>query len=284
MYGVKKGRWSKEEVNFLKESYNKGVSAKEIGRVLGRTVKAVQKKIYDKGFKSSKRWTKEQETFLKNNFDILGIDGCADILDRTRSSIFEKATRLNLREQRQVQVWTEEDDRFLMENYTVLGVQRCADELGLDYHIVQHRAVKNLGIRHYYNKAWSDEEKEFLIENYPDKLGHYCAEKLDRSFHAVHKMVEKLELKPNWKYRYYVEEGYIMLCHDRENRILEHRYVVEKFLGRNLRSDEIIHHINEIKDDNRLENLMITNRSEHLKLHTMSLEERRMIEESRKLG
>lgn len=45
--------------------------------------------------------------------------------------------------------------------------------------------------------------------------------------------------------------------------IFEHRWVVEQHIGRYLKVNEIIHHINGIKNDNRLENLVITNNTEH---------------------
>lgn len=45
--------------------------------------------------------------------------------------------------------------------------------------------------------------------------------------------------------------------------VLEHRFIMEQHLGRKLDKNEVVHHINGNKEDNRVENLEILTASQH---------------------
>lgn len=76
------------------------------------------------------------------------------------------------------------------------------------------------------------------------------------------------------------DEGYIRIWlpeHPKagHGRVLEHRYVLEQHLGRILETSEHVHHINGVKDDNRIENLEILTNSEHSSLTNAEAQEAR---------
>ena len=56
------------------------------------------------------------------------------------------------------------------------------------------------------------------------------------------------------------------ITHNGKQR-LEHRVIMEKIVGRELTRDEIVHHINLDPRDNRPENLMLMNQSDHVSYH-----------------
>jgi len=57
--------------------------------------------------------------------------------------------------------------------------------------------------------------------------------------------------------------------------VLEHRVIAARKIGRKLTSEEIVHHINGVKTDNRPENLCVMDNNEHLKLHAARRRDRR---------
>ena len=68
-------------------------------------------------------------------------------------------------------------------------------------------------------------------------------------------------------------DGYITIYYptypssNSEGFVMEHRYLMERHIGRPLDKNEVVHHINHDRTDNRLENLMLLTASEHAKLH-----------------
>lgn len=76
------------------------------------------------------------------------------------------------------------------------------------------------------------------------------------------------EESPHWKNGYNkTTQGYIQLNGKKFKRILEHRFIMQEKIKRKLRRNEIVHHKNNNKEDNRIENLEIITRSNHTKLH-----------------
>lgn len=61
--------------------------------------------------------------------------------------------------------------------------------------------------------------------------------------------------------------GYVRVFAPDRSWKYEHRLVVEKDLGRVLRSDEVIHHMDGDKANNSLDNLLLTNQADHRKYH-----------------
>lgn len=88
----------------------------------------------------------------------------------------------------------------------------------------------------------------------------------------------KADKSARWKGGQFTDkDGYIYLHKpDHPNKtsnnyIRRCRFVMSEHVGRPLRSDEIVHHINGIHDDDRIQNLVITERANHASKHHKGL-------------
>ena len=85
---------------------------------------------------------------------------------------------------------------------------------------------------------------------------------------------ERGDKHPSWKGGVTKDShGYVMIKTfghhraDGRNYVKRSVLVAEKKIGRKLTKEEIVHHINRIKDDDRPENLQVMTKREHIILH-----------------
>lgn len=71
------------------------------------------------------------------------------------------------------------------------------------------------------------------------------------------------------------KDGYIAVYfpdHPKSNKdgyIMEHILIMECLIGRHLNKDEVVHHKNHRRDDNRALNLQLMTKEEHMRMHTI---------------
>lgn len=161
-------------------------------------------------------------------------------------------------------------------------------------------------------KNWSIEEVNKLKRMYPYVTNEDLSIIFNRSISSIQHKANRLKLHkdkevlgairsrttsgekcPSWKggvktnkkgYKLILKKGHPLA--DKNGYILEHRYIMCEHLGRILGKDEIVHHKNGIKNDNRIENLEIMTNSEHTISHhkgsKRSKESRKRMSEARK--
>lgn len=102
----------------------------------------------------------------------------------------------------------------------------------------------------------------------PNTICPKCSGKKDRR--AVHCRKCQTRNRPaQGKSRKLEKIGYVYVMIDGKC-VYEHRYVMEKYLGRKLSRSEHVHHINHDKTDNRIENLEVLAGKDHHKRHMTS--------------
>jgi hypothetical protein len=132
----------------------------------------------------------------------------------------------------------------------------------------------NKGKTNVYSEETLNKIREARKRQINPMLGKHHSEETKKKIGLTHKGKtlseehKKILSTVNWKGGKYIIDGYMRVYTGNGIYIFEHRLVMEKVIGRKLKPEEVVHHINGNTLDNRPENLkLFKNISEHTELH-----------------
>jgi hypothetical protein len=83
----------------------------------------------------------------------------------------------------------------------------------------------------------------------------------------MHQVKERIRILNGYRVIYKPEYPKAMKNANWLGFVYEHVYVVENFLDRSLQDNEVVHHLDLDRANNRIENLLVLGRGQHAKLH-----------------
>ena len=140
-------RWTKEEINYITESYGK-IPVKDMAAKLSRTLPSVRRKITGLGLSlnddeykkttGKTRWTKEEEAALKEHYARGNVKLLSKMLGRSENQIRKKARLMGI--SNEYHKWTEEEEDYVISNWGVRSTKFMAKKLNLTEEAVRLKA------------------------------------------------------------------------------------------------------------------------------------------------
>lgn len=162
--------------------------------------------------------------------------------------------------------FSESDDGFIRANYRAMLARDIARHVGFTVQSVRRRAAR-LGLSEPLKK-WSEAEDEVIRASRGQRQLRDVAKELGRCTTTVSVRAKQLGLSP-WRISSGLHSGRPVDGFQDGNPVFTHRRVVEDRIGRKLRSDEIVHHIDGNKFNNASSNLFVfKSRADHRKAHS----------------
>lgn len=175
-------------------------------------------------------------------------------------------------------------DERLREMYWEAGLsgKQIAQQLGCSAAAVSMR-MKESGIaaRSPHDYPPTEKQKKALVEN-GRKLSSYPAAKVAQSLNG--KRNKGLRKRSDYEFGGHEKkrtDGYIKVYvpdHPHataDGYVMKHILVMERQIGRYLNDNEVVHHVNHIRDDNRIENLRLMTKHDHMSMHMRERHEKR---------
>lgn len=143
-----------------------------------------------------RRWTEEEEEFLRENFQDINDAALATELKRTTHAIAERRRtnglyRRESSDRWNVNQWSKKDEEYL-KNHPQEPLITTAKKLGRTVDAVKHKR-KRLGVKSY--SKWTKQEKEFLEEHYGDWKANEIADHLGKTIDQVYNQARRQDLK-----------------------------------------------------------------------------------------
>ena len=150
------------------------------------------------------------------------------------------------------------------------------------FYVAQNRLLRSHKVKYCSSKCyhiatkgsipWNKGLKGFNAYPRPEAWKKNISKSLNE-YYKTH-TGKKGEKSPSWRGGQYNNKGYVYIYQPFHPKATKRSYIkrshliMEKYLGRFLDSKEVVHHINGIKNDDRLENLkLFATDSLHLKFH-----------------
>ncbi|MEJ9315109.1 sigma-70 family RNA polymerase sigma factor [Priestia megaterium] len=141
--------WTKEEDLFLEEHYGQ-MTFQRMGEHLNRSKESVNKRIIRLNLRSEenclrKKWTTEQDTFLKENIDIMNNREIGNHLGKSPSSVATRIKILKLTRRETLRRWTKQEDEYLLKGYGSKSLENISRRLQRSIPALESR-LNRLGV------------------------------------------------------------------------------------------------------------------------------------------
>lgn len=255
--------WTNEEVQVLTELYpNTKYSVDEIAKKLQRSTLSIHNKaLLSHLTRGVKRWKKGNDEFLKEKYQELGAERCADVLGYSSGRICVNAKRLGLT--KKLQYWTIEEIEKLKElcdtHLTLLEISKQLNKSIL-------RVNNKLRLLNLKASWWSPNEIEYLKAHYNSHNVKEIGKVLNRTKSMVYRKSSELNItqKDNSGSNHYAfkedKREYPTEWNEALRRKIRKRDNYQcRTCGKTQKEEEIalpVHHIDYNKENNKETNLI----------------------------
>jgi hypothetical protein len=184
-------KFSEEDINFIKENYNK-MKIEDIAFILKRTKNSIYNMMGYIGVSNRYQWTENRINILKEFYPCGDWDILLKKLEtNNKQNIMQKAHSLNLNFGHR---WLSNEIKYLIKNFGKKSYEDIAKELNKTLNSIIFKAYK---LKLVKNDRWSKNEIDLLIKLYP----FYSNKKLSKEFFqnrkstSINTMARKFNLK-----------------------------------------------------------------------------------------